>query len=71
MAQPVRCDICGKLFSSSYVNSHKRLAHRTAEASGLNEAAAARKIVRLFKALSAAGQKKLAANLNVIAGKSK
>jgi predicted nucleic acid binding AN1-type Zn finger protein len=27
MPEPVRCDICGKLYSSSHVNSHKRLAH--------------------------------------------
>jgi len=27
MPEAVRCDICGKLYSSSHVKSHKRLAH--------------------------------------------
>jgi hypothetical protein len=27
MPEPVRCDVCGKLYSSSRLSSHKRLAH--------------------------------------------
>lgn len=27
MPEPVRCDVCGKLFSSRHLSSHKRLAH--------------------------------------------
>ncbi len=27
MPEPVRCDVCGKLYSSSHLSSHKRLAH--------------------------------------------
>ena len=49
MAQTVRCDICGKLFSSSYVKSHKRLAH---PGSGLSGEEVAKKILALFKSLS-------------------
>jgi hypothetical protein len=49
MAQTVRCDICGKLFSLSHVKSHKRLAHPTSDLSGEE---AAKKILALFKSLS-------------------
>jgi hypothetical protein len=49
MAQTVRCDICGKLFSLSHVKSHKRLAHPTSDLSGEE---AAKKILALFKNLS-------------------
>ena len=69
MAQPIRCDLCGKLFSSSYVDSHKRLAHPKIKATAPNEPATARKIIALFKTLSAERQKKLAANLNALAAK--
>ena len=27
MPEPVRCDVCGKLYSSRHLSSHKRLAH--------------------------------------------
>ena len=68
MAQPVRCDICGKLFSSSYLGAHKRLSHPRAESA---EPAAAQKILRLFNALSAEGKKKVLAALSVIEGKTR
>lgn len=49
MAQAVHCNICGKLLSSSYINSHKRLAHTDL----------LKKILALFKNLSEEEQKKV------------
>lgn len=62
MARAVHCDICGKLFSSSYVKAHKRLAHKTAD-SVLSESEAIQKILRLFKELSPADKKKVLRDL--------
>ena len=68
MAQPVRCDVCGKLFSSSHLGAHKRLSHPRTDSP---EPAAVQKIVKLFEALSAEGKKKALAALGVIEGKAK
>jgi len=57
MAQAVRCDVCGKLFSSVYLRSHKRLAHP-------NEETAVRNILRLFKNLSLQSKKSVLENLS-------
>jgi len=57
MAQAVRCDVCGKLFGSSYLRSHKRLAHP-------NEETAVRNILRLFKNLSSQSKKTVLENLS-------
>ena len=57
MAQTVRCDVCGKLFSSSHIGSHKRLAHP-------NEETAVRNIFRLFKNLSLQSKKSVLENLS-------
>jgi DNA-directed RNA polymerase subunit N (RpoN/RPB10) len=67
MAQPVRCDVCGKLFSSSYVGAHKRLAHPKQTST---EPASVKKILTLFDALSAEGKKKVLTALGVSEGKS-
>ncbi len=56
MAQTVRCDVCGKLFSSSYIGSHKRLAHPSEET-------AVQHILSLFKNLSKKSKKKLLEDL--------
>jgi DNA-directed RNA polymerase subunit N (RpoN/RPB10) len=68
MAQAVRCDICGKLFSSSYVKSHKRLAHGSSDSSGVG---AVKKILALFTSLSAEDKKKVIEDLSAIARKAK
>ena len=68
MAQPVRCDVCGKLFSSSHLAAHKRLAHADTSSS---EPAALKRILTLFNALSAEGKKKVIAALGVPQGKPK
>ena len=56
MAQTVRCDVCGKLFSSSHIGSHKRLAHP-------NEETAVQNILGLFKNLSQKSKKKVLEDL--------
>jgi hypothetical protein len=64
MAEPVRCDICGGLFSSRHLSSHKRLSHGAksvskAPESQLNDQDAMRRIVDLFGALSEENKKNL------------
>ena len=66
MAQPVRCEVCGKLFSSSHLGAHKRLAHPKLIS---NEPAAVKKILTLFETLSAEEKKKVLATLGVSQGK--
>ena len=56
----VTCDICGGIFSQSYLPSHKRLAHsknRPAAAGPIPEREAILKIASLYESLSAKGQK--------------
>ena len=59
MAQPVHCDICGTLLSSSSIKSHKRLAHTDLP----------KKILALFKRLSEEEKKKVLGDLKAIARK--
>ena len=56
MAQAIHCDICGKLISSSYINSHKRLAHTDLP----------KKIIALFKTLPEEERKKVLGDLTAI-----
>jgi hypothetical protein len=57
MATVVRCDVCGKLFNSSYLGSHKRLAHAKRSKSAPSEPEAIHKILELFRGLSPEGKK--------------
>ena len=57
MAQAVHCDIGGKLINSSYIKSHKRLAH----------ADLSKKILALFERLSNEEKKKVLGDLIAIA----
>ena len=62
MAEPVRCDICGGLFSSRHLNSHKRLSHGSKTAgpvlkSSTSDQDAMRKIIDLFGGLSEENKK--------------
>ena len=52
MAQPVRCDVCGKLLSSSALRSHKRLAHAKAVVIVASDDDAITKLVQIFNTLS-------------------
>jgi DNA-directed RNA polymerase subunit N (RpoN/RPB10) len=72
MPEPVRCDVCGKLYSSRHVSSHKRLAHAKDKVAG--SAAAERgmiTILDIYKGLSAENKKSvLAALANIEQGPS-
>jgi DNA-directed RNA polymerase subunit N (RpoN/RPB10) len=62
MAEPVRCDVCGGLFSSRHLSSHKRLSHGSKGAgqvpkSHVNDQDAMRKIIDLFSGLSEENKK--------------
>ena len=55
MSQIVKCDICGKIYSQSYLGSHKRLSHGKRDASSRSssrdECAILEKIVSLYERL--------------------
>jgi len=54
MPEPVRCDVCGKLFSSRHLSSHKRLAHAKGKLTGsAAEEQGIKTILELYKSLSA------------------
>lgn len=58
----VTCDICGGIFSQSYLPSHKRLAHsknRSATAGPITEKEAIQKIASLYESLSVKGRKRV------------
>jgi hypothetical protein len=58
----VTCDICGGIFSQSYLSSHKRLAHsknRPVAAGPIPEKEAIQKIASLYESLSVKGQKRV------------
>jgi hypothetical protein len=56
----VTCDICGGIFSKSYLTAHKRLAHsknRPATAGPVTEENMIQKIASLYESLSVDGRK--------------
>jgi DNA-directed RNA polymerase subunit N (RpoN/RPB10) len=64
MPEPVRCDICGKLFSSRHVSSHKRLAHAKDHVGGSGAAERGMKaILEVYNTLSAEDKKRVLAQL--------
>lgn len=63
MPHSIRCDICGKLLSSSTLRSHKRLAHAKAIVVVASEEDALPKIARIYKTLSAEKKKEVLAAL--------
>jgi len=64
MPKPVRCDVCGKLFSSRHVKSHKRLAHPKGKlAVSVAEQDGMKAILDLYKTLSAENKKCVLAKL--------
>jgi hypothetical protein len=53
MPEPVRCDVCGKLFSSRHVKSHQRLAHAKDKSSGSGaEESKIKTILEAYKTLA-------------------
>jgi hypothetical protein len=64
MPEAVRCDVCGKLFSSRHVKSHKRLAHAKEKlAASPAEHDKVKTILELYNTLSAENQKGVLAQL--------
>jgi hypothetical protein len=58
----VTCDVCGGIFSQSYLLSHKRLAHsknKPATADPITEKEAIQKIASLYEKLSVKGRKRV------------
>lgn len=67
MPEPVRCDVCGKLFSSRHVKSHKRLAHpKDKLAVSVAEQDSMKMILDLYKTLSAENQERVLAQLTAL-----
>jgi hypothetical protein len=80
MAETVRCDVCGGLFSARHLNSHKRLAHANRKITGqvpgneiadgdVDEQDAIRRIVDLFGGLSEENKKNVLSRLTTPLGK--
>ncbi len=63
MAEPVRCDVCGKLFSSRHLKSHKRLAHVKEKLAGGTEQDAMKAILEIYNTLSAEDKERVLAEL--------
>jgi len=63
MPEPVRCDVCGKLYSSAHLNSHKRLAHAKPKPGSTSDEDQMKTILELYKTLSAELKKRLLAQL--------
>jgi len=58
----ITCEICGGIFSKSYLPSHKRLAHskRSLSSAGpITEKEAMQKIASLYESLSVDGRKRV------------
>ena len=71
MPEPVRCDVCGKLYSSRHLSSHKRLAHgkeklagaAAAQNSSVTQQDGMKNIIEIYKTLSAENKERLRAQL--------
>jgi DNA-directed RNA polymerase subunit N (RpoN/RPB10) len=64
MPKPVRCDVCGKLYSSSHLNSHKRLAHAKDKLAGsAARERAIQTILEIYKTLSTENKKRVLGEL--------
>jgi len=67
MPEPVRCDVCGKLFSSRHLSSHKRLAHARGKLTGsAAEEQGIKAILELYKSLSAKNKERVLAQLTAL-----
>ena len=64
MPELVRCDVCGKLFSSRHVKSHKRLAHPK-DKRGVSDTQqdGMKAILDLYETLSAENKERVLAQL--------
>ena len=67
MPEPVRCDVCGKLFSSRHLSSHKRLAHNRQKSGRVSDDQDGMKtILELFKTLSAENKERVLEQLDAL-----
>jgi DNA-directed RNA polymerase subunit N (RpoN/RPB10) len=68
MPEPVRCDVCGKLFSSRHLSSHKRLAHTKRQKLGApTDQDAMKTILELYRNLTAEDKQRVLAELATLA----
>lgn len=64
MAEPVLCDVCGKLFNSRHLSSHKRLAHARDKVGGsVAQQKGMKTILEVYKTLSAENKRRVRAQL--------
>jgi len=65
MSQIVKCDICGKIYSQSYLGSHKRLSHgkRESSRSPKDESGSLEMILSMYERLSDEGKKEVLSRL--------
>jgi len=65
MPEPVLCDVCGGLFNSRHLSSHKRLAHpwKHRPATPTGQKKAIQEILSLYDHLSPGDKKKVLARL--------
>lgn len=72
MSQAVKCEVCGGIYNSRYLASHKRWAHHghNNPLSQVSEEEAMKQIVALFKGLSPASRAQVLASLNRVSKKS-
>ena len=63
MPEPVRCDVCGKMFSSRHLSSHKRLAHTKLKSESISDQDKVKTILSLFEGLSAENKGRVIAQL--------
>lgn len=69
MSQIVKCDICGKIYSQSYLGSHKRLSHgkrETSPRSAKDDDASLEMILSLYEQLPNERKKEV---LSLLTGK--
>jgi len=68
MGEMVHCEICGRVYSSSHLKSHQRLAHGRAQtpqpSAPLSDADAIQRILALFNGLSPKNQKLITKRLS-------
>lgn len=69
MSQIVKCDICGKIYSQSYLGSHKRLSHGKRQVvpySCTGESAMMETILSLFESLSEERKREVLSRLGAV-----
>ena len=63
MPEAIRCDVCGKMYNSRHISSHKRLAHASERPDKASQQALAESIRHLFAGLSSADKERVLAEL--------